>query len=304
VTPKLATAPAKASQEKPTATDRPVEPVAAAAAIPDAAPTPSRAPTLGERAPVAAPHRPELASGIGDINLDLKPAKVTRPSLQSADEATIPLPIEAPKEVATAGQIIVDPAQELQEYYAGDPEGLTMAYCEQCGGPCIPIETPEGWRSKCCNSNMSGPDGGAFRAATIRNARERLLSTKDVSVQENHKSDYRGLWFNPVTKKWRAIIFIQDLTIYLGEYASEIIAAKVYDNACFYLHREFFSSPRALNFDSHYSGKVIPPIFRSTERAASRLRQRQLQPPVAGSHDFDMGKLRRELKGTKEEAKT
>ena len=271
-------------------TDKPIEP----SAIPDQGPAVAseKSSSLGHRPPVAAPHRPALAgSAFKDQPLDLKPAAVVSPVkvLPGYDS----LPVEAPKEVAIAGQIIVEPVEPgliHQRFYKGhpipdedhmpegDPEGLTILTCTKCELTCLPAEI-EGQAepvSHCCGAPMVDCFGAPFDPTA-------LAERQDLTINAKRKSTSRGVSYIVKTHRWRANVSVNNITFSLGEYDKETDAAKVYDNAVFYLDAAGLLKGRKLNFPHHYTVKPIPKVWRKTQYTIERIQSLKLFSAAIGA---------------------
>lgn len=82
----------------------------------------------------------------------------------------------------------------------------------------------------------------------LNNVREnlRLVSHKENMANQRKragKSKYRGVYFNKSHGKWRAQIQIEGKRTYLGSFASEIEAAKAFNDACL----KFYNGKGELN---------------------------------------------------------
>ena len=55
----------------------------------------------------------------------------------------------------------------------------------------------------------------------------------------NTSSEYRGVWYNKQTKKWRANIFVNRKRKHLGYFKNEIDAAHAYDEAAKLYYGDF-----------------------------------------------------------------
>jgi len=93
----------------------------------------------------------------------------------------------------------------------------------------------------CDHINHNGLDN---RKANLRPATVSQNLCNRQKRKSKTRSKYKGLEWDKIQKKWKARIQLNNQRIYLGSFASEIDAAKAYDNTAKKYHREFAS----LNF--------------------------------------------------------
>ena len=67
--------------------------------------------------------------------------------------------------------------------------------------------------------------------------------------KKNATSKYRGVWYNKKTKRWRAVIGINNTRKVIGNFRNELDAAKAYDAAAKKYYKEF----AILNFPNEES---------------------------------------------------
>jgi len=113
------------------------------------------------------------------------------------------------------------------------------------------IDVPDGFVADHINHNGLDNRKANLRIATpadnARNARYPKINTS---------SKYRGVWYNPKKKKWRATIGINNKRKQVGYFNKEIDAARAYDEAAKKYHREF----AVLNFPEFATDAVLSEV--------------------------------------------
>ena len=91
--------------------------------------------------------------------------------------------------------------------------------------------------------NHNGLDN---RKANLRIATRAQNSRYSKKTKNKFSSNYKGLYFHRLERRWRVRITENGRTRYVGQFKDEIEAAKAYDRAARKYHGEFAS----LNFPS------------------------------------------------------
>ena len=67
----------------------------------------------------------------------------------------------------------------------------------------------------------------------------RSQNSMNQKIRKNTSSEYKGVYYKKRDKCWEAQIGINNCPKYLGNYSSEIEAAKIYNKAALKYHGEF-----------------------------------------------------------------
>lgn len=156
------------------------------------------------------------------------------------------------------------PIPDADHLPPGDPEGLTLVYCSVCRATCL---IGEGNISTCHGAPLLDT---FLRPYDVAAARELV----DLSIRKRReRPKYSHVYFIKKTGKYRASFRRGNRGYFLGEYAQDFDAAKVADNALYYVSRAgYLPVPQALNFPDHYKGETVPGQWDATTRALVKLK--------------------------------
>ena len=66
-----------------------------------------------------------------------------------------------------------------------------------------------------------------------------LTNQYNKTRQKDGTSKYKGVWYDAKKRVWKASIRLPDKRLYLGQFSSELEAARVYDEFAIEIHGEF-----------------------------------------------------------------
>lgn len=118
---------------------------------------------------------------------------------------------------------------------------MSKFICLSCDADCDSSDGESSGLSSCCKTPL-----------TVFDARLRVIRDPALDTPKTRSSQFRGVC--AFGSRWRAQFSRARKAYFLGDYAEEITAAQVWDNAQFHLYSVgFFTNPPELNFPDDYA---------------------------------------------------
>lgn len=144
----------------------------------------------------------------------------------------------------------------------GDPDGVTLTYCSVCNAPCAIVH---GTVSHCHNAPLLDTFLQPLNLAK-RRVMEFNLSCR------HRKSPYKHVTYSKRDRKFQVQLKIDKKAYHLGLFVEDHLAAKVADNAIYYLtKKKLITRELEMNFPDHYSAPPVPPEYPTTQNLERKI---------------------------------